>query len=258
MALANFCTQCGQRMQIESNFCSSCGTKRETFKELNAAFEAPASGNQLKDFDLLQTDPNIGPSIKKDSHKDVLGQRTNSSANSDTSSSFSNNPSNLWPPPIKKDSHKDPSDKKVLIRVSGVIAVLSIVLLIIVVTSQSESVRVSSSESVCVNLNSEVYSYFDYLQGWTVDSNSMNLATFTEETANRIRDIAQAVANDNIEWDSGPIVTNLLMNVYKNILDIGLGVLNGKFPAGDYESFKSLYPELDLNFQSVMNSACNQ
>lgn len=28
----------------------------------------------------------------------VLGHRTNSSANSDTSSSFSNNPSNLWPP----------------------------------------------------------------------------------------------------------------------------------------------------------------
>lgn len=221
MALANFCTQCGKRMQIESNFCSSCGTKRQTFNQLNAAFEAPASGNQLKDFDLLQTDPNIEPSIKK-------------------------------------DSHKKPRDKMVFILASSVIAVLSIVL-IIGVPSQSESVRVkSSSESVCENLNSEVYSYFDYLQGWTVDSNGENLITISNETAQRIEDIAQAVANDNIEWDSGPIVTNLLMNVSNNIIDIGEGVLSGMFPAGDYESFKSIYPELDLNFQPVMNSACNQ
>ena len=146
----------------------------------------------------------------------------------------------------------------VYILASSVIAVLSIVL-IIGVPSQSESVRVkSSSESVCENLNSEVYSYFDYLQGWTVDSNGENLITISNETGQRIEDIAQAVANDNIEWDSGPIVTNLLMNVSNNIIDIGEGVLSGMFPAGDYESFKSIYPELDLNFQPVMNSACNQ
>lgn len=34
----------------------------------------------------------------------VLGQPTNSSGNSETSSSFSNNPSNLWPPSSTKSS----------------------------------------------------------------------------------------------------------------------------------------------------------
>jgi hypothetical protein len=222
MTLANFCTQCGQEMEIESKFCSKCGTKRQTFKQLNTVLEETASGNQLKDFDLLLNNPNIEPLIKK-------------------------------------VSSKKPLNKMVFILVSSVIAFLSAVL-IIGVASEPESVKVksSSSESVCENLNSEVYSYFDYLQGWTVGSDSEDLFTVSNETAQRIADIAQVVANGNIEWDSGPIVTNLLVNIANDILRIGEGVSSGKYPAGNYESFKSLYPELDLSFQPVMNSACNQ
>lgn len=164
----------------------------------------------------------------------------------------------MSPPIDSKDSHKKQKDKLVLI-LASIVTVFLIVVLISGFASRSKSPELilSSSESVCENLNNEIYSYFENLQDWNRGDKEY-LFTISNETSQRIVDIAKAIANDGIEWDSVPIVTSLLVNIANSISEIANGVWSGKYPAENYEAFKNLYPELHLNFQSVMNSACNQ
>jgi hypothetical protein len=165
-------------------------------------------------------------------------------------------------PPIEsKDSHKKPKDKLVLI-LASIVTVFLIVVLISGFASKSKSPELilSSSESVCENLNSEVYLYFDYLQNWKGDSDESKseLVFMSNEAHNRLRSLAATVYADDIDWDSSNIVSAMINEVASNIRYITSKVVSGDLPPGSYDSYKIAAPNLDTSFQSVISSACNQ
>jgi hypothetical protein len=164
-----------------------------------------------------------------------------------------------WPPVESQNSHKKPKDKMVL---ASIVTVFLIVVLIFGFASRTESPELisSSSESVCENLNSEVYLYFDYLEDWKGDSDESKreLVFISNDVHNRLRSLAATVYDDDIDWDSSNIVSAMINDVASNIRYITSKVVSGDLPPGSYDSYKIAAPNLDISFQSVISSACNQ
>ena len=124
-------------------------------------------------------------------------------------------------------------------------------------TSASTEGSGISANYVCQNVGDIVVGYDDYLAYWRDSTNNVpydELFSYSSEAVSKLQDIADQISAENINWDSGAIVSSFILNIAADIDEISTSTQNRFFPPG--RDLNALLQDIALNSDSVLNSAC--
>lgn len=111
---------------------------------------------------------------------------------------------------------------------------------------------------VCQQLGDIYSSYQSLLSDWR-DTNSNvpydDIFTFSDETSQIARSLANQILSAGIDWDSTAIIAGLINDFADNVDEVSNSVSKNFFSPG--RDFITIQNEMDFSVNSVLNSACN-
>ena len=262
-----YCEQCGSKLGSQAKFCSACGQIVSTASDLQNKSSIPEGNEKLsKAPDWYRSA--IGSDEKaKAKFKKALEDELNKYPEVDREQAI-------------KESERDYVDlqwdyfKKLSIRIGIGILVLIVGLVIYFLNpglgKNSENSNQSltqqevndqpqevSANYVCQNIGDIVISYQNFIAKWRNVDNNMTLSDLDEysnQASNDLRGIAEEISTKGISWDSGAVVSALIINTADYIEELAAYTMRGFFAPGRYVNV--ILSDIDISAGAVLSSAC--
>jgi len=262
-----YCEQCGSNLGSQAKFCSACGQIVNTASDLQNKSSIPEDNEKLSKAPDWYRNA-IGSDEKaKAKYKKALEDELNKYPELDREQ-------------VIKESERDYVDlqwnyfKKLSIRIGIGILVLIIGSVIYFLNpglgKNSENSNQSltqqevndqpkevSANYVCQNIGNIVISYQNFITKWRNVNNNMTLSDlneYSDQASNDLRGIADEISTKGITWDSGAVVSALIINTADYIEELAAYTNRGFFAPGRYVNV--ILSDIDISAGAVLSSAC--
>ena len=262
-----YCEQCGSNLGSQAKFCSACGQIVNTASDLQNKSSIPEDNEKLSKAPDWYRNA-IGSDEKaKAKYKKALENELNKYPELDREQ-------------VIKESERDYVDlqwdyfKKLSIRIGIGILVLIVGLVIYFLNpglgTNSENSNQSltqqevndqpkevSANYVCQNIGDLVISYQNFITKWRNVNNNMTLSDlneYSDQASNDLRGIADEISTKGITWDSGAVVSALIINTADYIEELAAYTNRGFFAPGRYVNV--ILSDIDISAGAVLSSAC--